>query len=891
MSEQTWRALQKSEIFRILKTSDKGLTFEDAKKRLDEFGANELARKKKDSLARMFFRQFKSFLIIILIVATLASFVVGELFNGIMILAILFVNAFFGFFQEYKAEKSIEALKKMTSPKAIALRDGVKQEIPANELVAGDIVYLGEGKSVPADLRLFETHNLKIDESVLTGESLPVMKHEGAIKKEVPLSEITNMAFLGTNVTYGHGIGVVVETGMHTEMGKIAEIVEKTGSEDTPLKKKLDRLGKNLGVIILVLIAFVSMLNLYTNSKGIVDLFILAIAMAISAVPEGLPMIVTLTLAMGMKEMARNNAVIRKLMAVETLGTTTVICSDKTGTLTKNEMTVRKIFADNKFIEVTGFGYNPIGDFLENSKKIDILKNKAFAELVKTGVLCSNAEIIDKNLWKVVGDPTESALVTLAEKAKIDVTKLRGESELVSEVPFSSQRKMMSMLRSSKKTQISYVKGAPEKIIANCSHILEDGKVKKISKGQKKKLEQIAEKMAGEPLRVLGFAFKKISNAKKYSFKTMESELVFLGLAGMVDPPREGVKEAIKTCNTAGIRTVMITGDHKTTAVSVAKKIGLITKGEMAITGMELESMSLDELEGLVDKVAVYARVSPEHKVKILQALEAKGEIVAMTGDGVNDAPALKRAHIGIAMGIKGTDVAKQASDMILKDDNFSTIVKAVECGRKIYDNIKKFVRFELAANFDEVALISFAAIAGMPLPLLPLQLLWINLVTDTIPATTLAVDPAEKDIMKRHPRRRENIISSMLPFLLTTITISTFIDIWLFLWGLPFGIQKARTLVFTGTVMFQLFLVFNVRSETKPLVLTNPFENRYLLLGVASSFLLQLSVIYIAPLQAIFGTFPLDLTDWVVVLLFASIALAVSPSLFKKKSKRISRS
>ena len=584
------------------------------------------------------------------------------------------------------------------------------------------------------------------------------------------------------------------------------------------------------------------------------------------------------------KEMAKNNAIIRKLMAVETLGTTTVICSDKTGTLTKNEMTVRKIFADNKFVEVTGFGYKPIGDFLLDGKSVNILKDNTFAELIKTGSLCNNATIMKDDGWKIVGDPTEAALIALAEKAKIDIDKLKKKENVISEVPFSSQRKMMSVLRDAGSKSVSYVKGAPERIIANSSYILEDKKIKKMTKEQREKIEKIAEKMAGEPLRVLAFAYKKMPKGKKYSFNLMESGLVFLGLVGMTDPPREGVKEAIKTCNEAGIKTIMITGDHKTTAVSVAKKIGLMSGKEKVVTGVELESMSLDELEEIVKDVAVYARVSPEHKVKILQALEAKGEVVAMTGDGVNDAPALKRAHIGIAMGIKGTDVAKQASDMILKDDNFSTIVKAVECGRRIYDNIKKFVRFELAANFDEVALISFAAIAGMPLPLLPLQLLWINLITDTIPATTLAIDPAEKGIMKRRPRKREDIIGSMLPFLLTTITVCTFIDIWLFLWGMPFGIQKARTLVFTGTVMFQLFLVFNIRSETKPFVLTNPFGNKYLVLGVLASFLLQLSVIYLAPLQAIFGTFPLDLMDWTVIILFALIALAISPALFKKK-------
>ena len=753
-------------------------------------------------------------------------------------------------------------------------------------MVPGDIVYLEEGKQVPADVRLIEVYNLKIDESILTGESLPVSKSVSVLKKEVPISEMNNLAFFGTNVTYGHGVGIVVETGMNTEMGKIAGLVQETEEKETPLKKKLDKLGKNLGMIVLFIIAIVFLLNFYVHSRELIELFILAIAMAISAVPEGLPMVVTFALALGMQTMAKQKAVVRRLMAVETLGATTVICSDKTGTLTKNEMTVREVFVNNKFIEVSGSGYLPKGDFLVNGEKINVSKINELLMLLKIGTLCNNASVIKTDGWKVIGDPTEGALITLAEKANIKTEKLKKKYKFVSEVPFSSERKMMSVVYRDKKT-ISYVKGAPERILSKCTHILENGKVKKLTKERIKQLEKVSEKMAGEPLRVLAFAYKNLPRTQKYSFKEIESNLVFVGFVGMIDPPREGVKDAIKTCNEAGIKTIMITGDHKTTAIAIAKEVGIMKKGDICITGMELEGMSLKELEDVVENVSVFARVSPEHKVKILQALEAHGHVVAMTGDGINDAPALKRAHIGIAMGIKGTDVAKQASDMILEDDNFSTIVKAVKSGRRIFDNIKKFVRFELAANFDEIAVISFAAISGLPLPLLPLQLLWINLVTDTIPATTLAVDPPEKGIMKRPPRKKkEGIIMSMLPFLLTTILVCTFIDIWLFLWGLQFGIQKARTLVFTGTVMFQLFLVFNVRSERKPFLLTNPFENKYLILGVIVSFFLQLAVVYLEPLQNIFGTFPLGLIDWIVIMLFALIALAISPTMFKPRKK-----
>ncbi len=886
MSENAWHTLKINEVYKILETSEDGLRTERAKKILSEVGPNELSSGKKISLFSIFIRQFKSFLILILIIAALISFAVGEISDAAVITIILLINALLGFFQEYKAEKAVEALKKMTAPKAIVLRDGVRKEIFSRELVPGDIVYLEEGRQVPADVRLIESENLKVDESILTGESLPVSKEVCTIKKEVPLSEMKNMTFFGTYVTYGHGVGVVVRTGMETQMGKIAELVKETREEETPLKKKLNSLAKSLGIVILVIIAFVFLLNFYVHSKDIIEIFILAIAMAISAVPEGLPMVVTLTLALGMQEMAKKNAVVRKLMAVETLGATTVICSDKTGTLTENEMTVTEVYVDNKSIKVTGVGYAPKGDFIIGQSPVKPSQSKSLSALIEIASLCNNARLIkEKDSWKVVGDPTEGALLSLAGKAGVSPDKLKIKKEMILEVPFSSERKMMSVIYKEKKT-ISYVKGAPEKVIGRCTHILENGKVRKLLSKDKKKLVEISERMAGKPLRVLAFAYKQLPKLKEYSFKDSEFGLTFVGFAGMVDPPRVGVKKSIKKCHDAGIRVVMITGDHKTTAVAIAKQIGIMKNKGVCMTGMELESMSIEELENVVSDVSVFARVSPEHKVKILQALDAKGEVVAMTGDGVNDAPALKRAHIGVAMGVNGTDVAKQASDMILTDDNFSTIVGAIESGRRIYDNIKKFVRFELAANFDEIALISFAAMSGLALPLLPLQLLWINLVTDTIPATMLAIDPPERGIMKRPPRKRnEGIIKSMLPFLLTTIIVCTFIDIWLFIWGLQFGIQKARTLVFTGTVMFQLFLVFNVRSEKKPFLMTNPFDNKYLILGVTASFILQLAVIYLAPLQNIFGTFPLDIIDWTVVILFALTAFAISPALFNMRT------
>jgi Ca2+-transporting ATPase len=883
MADNVWHALNTKEVLKLLNTSLHGLSAEEAKKRLNEYGYNELKKEEKTTPLKIFLHQFKSYLIFILIIATIVSIAIGELADAAVILLILLANAFLGFFQEYKAEKAVDALKKMTSPKAVVIRDGKKIEILSRELVPGDVVFIEAGMQVPADIRLFETYNLKIDESVLTGESLPVAKFSKVLSKDVQISDMKNIAFMGTNVVQGYGKGIVVKTGMETEMGKIAGMVQEEEKETTPLKKRLNELGKQLGIVILVVIAFVFLLNLYLGRGSVVELFMLSVALAISSVPEGLPMVVTLALALGMQAMAKEKAIVRKLMAVETLGAADVICTDKTGTITKNEMTVTDVYVDNKYVEVSGRGYSPVGEFKVDGKNY---KSKSLDMLLKISALCNNASVVKEDkYWKVIGDPTEGALITLAKKGKIEPEVLKKKLKFLTELPFSSERKMMSVVYEDDK-KMAYMKGAPERVIPRCDRIMINGKIKKLSKEEKNKLQEISEKMAGKPLRVLAFAFK-IIRGKNYIPKEVETNLIFVGFAGMIDPPREGVKEAIKKCHEAGIRVVMITGDHKTTAVAIAKSVGIMNEGDTCITGEELESMDLKELSNVVERTTVFARVSPSHKVRILEALELHKHTVAMTGDGVNDAPALKRASIGVAMGIKGTDVARQASDMILEDDNFSTIVKAIESGRRIYDNIKKFVRFELSSNFDEIALISFAAIAGLPLPLLPLQLLWVNLVTDTIPATALAVDPPEKDIMKRPPRKKGKFVIGMLPYLLMVMIVFTFVDIWLFLWGFQFGVERARTLVFTSDVIFQLFLVFNMRAERKPFVSINPFKNKYLVLGVIIAFLLQLGVVYLPPLQAVFGTVALDSFDWLVVFLFGLLGLALSPNLFKKWSEK----
>ena len=881
--ELSWHSFPKTRVFDLLNSSDEGLSVKDAERRLEKFGYNEIEKKNKIKIFELFFRQFKSFLIIILIIAAIFSLIVGEFVEAVVISLILMGNASLGFFQEYKAEKAIEALRKMSSPKAIVLRDGKRKEILTKDVVPGDVVYLREGKKVPADLYLFDTTDLKIDESLLTGESVPVSKESTVSKKELQIADIKNMAFSGTYVSNGEGMGIVVRTGMNTEIGRIAGLVEKTEREETPLKKKIDTLGKNLGLIAICIVAIVFFLNLYLHTRTPMELFVLAIAMAVSAVPEGLPIVVTLALAFGVQAMAKKNAIIRKLMAVETLGSTTVICTDKTGTLTKNEMTVQKIFTDNKFIKVTGTGYQPNGDFFIDDKKIKPLEIKPFKKLIEAAALCNTSDIVEERGWNVVGSPTEGALVTLAKKANFEYGKTRKKMQF-KKIPFSSERKMMAVAYKNKDKIISYVKGAPERILSNSTHIIEDGKIKKLTNLRRKKIQKISNDMAGEPLRVLGLAFKKIPKKENIGVNDLEENLIFIGLVGMVDPPRENVKESIEIARQAGIKTVMVTGDHKITAVAIAKQIGLMDDGKMVVTGKELEAMSIKELEEIVDNVAVFSRLSPEHKVKITQAFEAKGHVVAMTGDGVNDAPALKRAHIGVSMGMKGTDVAKQASDMVLEDDNYSTIISAVKGGRRIYDNIKKFVRLQLSSNFSEIGVISFAAIAGLPLPLLPLQILWINFVTSTLPATALAIDPAEEDIMKRKPREKdENIIRSLLPFFLTIVTLMCFVVIFAFLWSLQFGIEKARTIVFTTIVVFILLLVFNCRSETKSVLKSKPFSNKYLLLGVTSSFLLQIAVIYTPFFQNIFQTVPLGIYDWIMISIFGATALLISPKIFNK--------
>ena len=878
-----WNELEAKHVLKELQTSQKGLSEQEAQARLLKYGTNELKEEKKISPIEIFLNQFKSILVIILIGATVFSAAIGEILDAIVILIIVILNAIFGFFQEYKAEKAIEALKRLSSQESVVLRDGKKLTIPSKFLVPGDIVVLEQGTKVPADLRILEVTDLQIDESIITGESAPVTKKTEIFRNTV-LAERKNMAWTGTVVTYGRGAGIVVETGMKSEMGKIARTIQEAGEEGTPLQKKLGVFGKKLGLIILSICGIVILTGVL-RGEPIFTMIITGIALAVAAIPEGLPAVVTITLALGLQKLSKNNAIIRKLPAVEALGSTTVICADKTGTLTKNEMTVRKIWHDGTTISVTGEGYMPEGKFLVYEKETSLQKDKTLELILRTAALCNNAELEN---GKVIGDPTEGALIVAARKAGLS---LEG-CPRIKEITFTSERKMMTTVHAApQKKTIACVKGAPEKILSLCTHSYSGGKPKKLTPADRKKILQANSNLTGEALRVLAIAFKEVRGNEKE--KDTESNLTFLGLVGMIDPPRETVANDIAICRKAGIKVVMITGDHLNTAVAIAKEIRIIdSPEERAITGEELDKMSDQSLEEIVEQVRVYARVNPEHKVRIVDAFKKKGHIIAMTGDGVNDAPALKKADIGVAMGINGTDVAKEASDMVLADDNFSSIVAAVKGGRQIYDNIKKFIQYMLSTNFGEVLIVFVAMLIGFTdpatgmvlLPLTAIQLLWINLLTDGLPALALGTDPPSKDLMDRPPRSpKENILSKGMFIDICIVGIIMLVGtLSLFSYNLHTGAVKAMTVAFTAIVAFEMVRIQSIRSRYG----LGLFSNRKLIIAMAITFAFQAAVIYTPFLQPAFGTTGLDLLDWIEIAGVAStvaIATLIKDKFFKK--------
>jgi P-type Ca2+ transporter type 2C len=843
------------EIAKELNTNlQKGLTSQEAEKRLLEYGPNALKEKGGKNPLVLFFKQFTNFLVIILIIAAIVSFLLGERIDGAMIVAIICINAVVGFIQEYRVEKAIEHLKRLVSSETEVYRDGQLMQISSHDLVPGDLMIIEEGQRVTADIRLIQTINLQTMEAPLTGESTPVNKNTTSLSGEIAIADQQNMLFSGTTIASGKGMGIVTSTGMKTEIGKIAHLVSAEKDPQTPMQQKLNRLGSFIGKLILVVAAVVGAEEMFFGGQNIIDAFISAVALAVAAIPEGLPAVVTISLALGTRRLLKQKALVRNLPAAETLGSTNVICSDKTGTLTEGKMSVRQIFVnDHTLIE-----------FGSEAQKI-----------LKMGILASNARQVNNSKGeKIIGDPTEAALISAAIESGINQNQLITEYTRVLEVPFSSIRKMMTIAVKDQDKQWVISKGATEVILNHCTKIEKDGEIKDLTDVDRKRILSINEQMAGDALRVLAFAQKWISQASE---KNAESDLVFVGLQGMMDPPREGVKDAIEVAQKqAGIRVIMITGDHLLTAQAVAREIGVLGK---SITGEELSQLSDDEFRSQVEDIGIYARVDPEHKIRIVKALKENGYQVAMTGDGVNDAPALKAADIGVAMGITGTDVSKDSSDIILLDDNFTTITSAVREGRAIYDNIRKFVNYLLTSNLMEVLVIFLAVIFGWPLPLLPIHLLWINLVTDGLPAIALGVDPPRANIMSFKPQIfKEEIISvkflKMIIFISSVLTIAI-LGIFAFTKG---DIIYGQTMVFTAVVLYEMIRIVVIRQEYHlPF-----FSNKFLTLAILTSIGLQFFIMYTpftifgTSLQTLFRIQALNLADWVILIGVGVILLLV---------------
>jgi Ca2+-transporting ATPase len=881
-AQTPWHAMKPAQVLTELKTDPhQGLTGNAARRRLEQYGYNELKKEEGVSPFTLFINQFKNILIIILLIAIVLSAVVGEVLDAAIIAAIVVFCAVLGFIQEHRAERALEALKKMLAPTITVLRGGKEEEVPSKELVPGDVVLLEAGDKIPADARLIEIRSLKCDEAPLTGESLPVAKDILPLSEDTRVSDRKNIVFTGTTVLYGRGKAVVISTGMHTEFGKIAEEVTIGEADKTPLEKRTDEIGKWLGIIALGICFLVAGVSVVRELLGggrvdlpfIVTMVMFAVSLAVAAVPEALAAIVTGALAIGMHQMAQRNALVRKMPAVETLGCTTVICADKTGTLTKGEMTVRKIFAGGRQIEVTGAGYEPKGEF--RGSEIEIKKSKSLHILLEAGLLCSDAILEEKGgKWTVKGDPTEGALVVAAVKAGLHETEVRLENPRIEEIPFSSERKRMTtihQLEDGKK--MAFMKGAPEVVLERCSHILEDGGIKELSKSAKDQILKHNEEMAHSALRVLGFAYREYIGPTESSKKQIEKNMVFIGLAGMMDPPRKEAIEAIKVCKEVGIRSIMITGDHKLTAVAIAKEMGIYKDGDRVLGGEELETIAEEELERIVDKVTVYARVSPMDKLKIVTAWKARGEVVAMTGDGVNDAPALKHADIGVAMGITGTEVSKEAADMVLSDDNFATIVKAIERGRWIYDNIKKYLTYLLRCNITEVVVIGGVVLISGPeyLPLLPAAILYINLVTDGLPALALGVAPPDPDIMQRPPRDpKESVFSwDVRAFILPALLIE--IPFFFFLFYHQLGdMAQARTEQFFLFIIIELIIALNFRSMRYSVFKTPP--HRWLVISIISQLILTAVLMQIPSIRDSFGVIKPTSADLEIILGFGVI-------------------
>ena len=871
-----WYAKSQEEVLDELKVNPaSGLTSVEAAVRLEKYGRNKLREKPKKSLFALFLAQLQDMLIYVLLGAAAITIVIGEYVDAIIILFVVVLNAVIGVIQEYKAEKAIEALQKLTSPKSLVRRDGETIEINSQDIVPGDIIILDAGRYVPADLRLIESVNLQIDESALTGESVPAEKNAREVfaDENTPVGDRTNMAFMSTLTTYGRGEGVVVGTGMETEIGKIAKILDEDNEELTPLQKRLEELGKVLGFAAIGICVLMFVIALIQR-RDLFEMFLTAISLAVAAIPEGLPAIVAIVLALGVTRMSKVNAIVKRLPAVETLGSVNVICSDKTGTLTQNKMTVVRFYTYEKLKEVPkeGSGFTP-----ENDEQ----------EMMKTFVLCSDATY---EHGQSTGDPTEVALVVLGDRYGMPRNKLHSEFKRVGEKPFDSDRKLMSTLNEESGRYRVHTKGALDNLLKICSTALVNGQLVPLTEEMKATYLKVTEEMSDHALRVLGAAYKDTDRILEP--EEMEADLTLLGLVGMIDPPRLEVKDSIAEAHKAGITTIMITGDHKNTAVAIAKELGIADSIEQSLTGVEIDALSEEEFMQKINQYRVFARVSPEHKVKIVKAFKAQGKIVSMTGDGVNDAPSLKSADIGVAMGITGTDVSKGASDMILTDDNFTTIVNAIREGRNIYANIRKSVIFLLSCNLGEIIAVFFSVLFFWPIPLLPTQILWINLITDTLPAIALGVDSADKDVMKRKPRdpkesffaRGAGVRAVIAGSLIGVLTLAAF---YFGLHEYGFGLTSeniseevlsyARTMAFVVLAASQLFIALSMRNFAKPVFRIGLFTNMKLIGAIIVGFILQFSVITIPFLAGAFKVSMLSLNDWGLVFLFALVPFFVN--------------
>jgi Ca2+-transporting ATPase len=875
MPSSSWETMEVSEVLQALEASEAGLSTAAAGQRIARIGRNVLAAEKKINVFAILVHQFKSPLIYVLIVAAIVTFFLREFIDMGVILAVIILNAVIGLIQEYKAEQGVRSLKKMVQAKARVFRDGREREIPSSELVPGDVVYLAAGMRVPADVRLFHVLDLRVSESMLTGESLPSEKSIEALTVEnLTPGDQNNMVFMGTTVVYGRGRGVVAETGTRTVIGDIAGKVQEVQFGKAPLQDKLEGFAKFLSWTVGGITLFIFGLGLYEGEK-VTDMFISAVAVAVSAIPEGLPVAVTITMAIGVSRMVRQNSIVRRLPSVETLGSTTIIGSDKTGTLTRNEMTVRLLYDGQRTFQISGVGYEPIGMFTHDGIEVDVNSLSRLEKTLRIGLLCNEADLYQENgEYKIDGDPTEGALLVSAIKGGLKIEEEQSFYPELAILPFESERGYMATLHQAGESRIVFVKGAPEKII-QFSGQDEEGPI------IRDELFEVASDYAAEGLRVLAMAYKEIdpetADIKKVD---LENGLIFAGLQGMIDPPRQEVMEAIRECSSSGIRTAMITGDHRVTAGAVARQIGIVKEECNVLEGRQIETMEDSELFARVKDTSVYARVAPVHKLRIVQQLIKQGEIVAVTGDGVNDAPALKAAHIGIAMGKTGTDVAKEAADIVLSDDNFASIVSAVKEGRIVYDNIKKVTIFLVSCGFGELLAIIATMLLGLPLPYLPAQILWLNLVTNGFQDVALAFEPGEKDVLHRKPRPAgERMLSSlMIQRTLVMGTVMGLGTLFIFYLEMSAGIplKAARTVALTTMVFFQFYQAFNCRSETLSVFEMNPLGNPFLFVSMIGAFFAHLAVLYVPPLQYVFRTVPLTPQQWLLIAVISTSVLIV---------------